>query len=440
MSQKLHQLVKPFVGTSAGSLFVEKAISPSSSVDAQQVPDEFSGTSVALQSNKSTSCNPKLFAIAVGAGAADYKDGTPYRLTFMSLPVPGHPVAVRIDYTGGTGVAQTVTTTLSEGSALLRQLLVTTSTSATTYRITAKSVTLNMDANATTNNGTIYAVDVDNSYARTSETLTSGVTGSGYASFCWRGQTLPNMSPDSISAKSGSVAWRAVDGIYAVSRNEGEFVWARANNANVQSPANSGIAGPLTTAWEPALDWSVPVIVVDNLNQNASVICKAITCYEIQPEIGSIIQDVASVSAVDMAALAVYKSACANFGAFYPADFNDWGTLWQGIKDFFAKAKPYIAKAANFIPGVGPLISTFIDGIPAQTKESRQAAMKQQRDKAERAALIEAAALKNAERVLAVGKVQGGPKRKSMVPAGKAIRSMVVTNSRNRSSSTNPFR
>jgi hypothetical protein len=152
-------------------------------------------------------------------------------------------------------------------------------------------------------------------------------------------------------------------------------------------------------------------MVVDNLNQNASVICKAITCYEIQPEIGSIIQDVVSVSAVDMASLAVYKSACANFGAFYPADFNDWGTLWQGIKDFFAKAKPFISKAANFIPGVGPLISTFIEGIPTQTKESRKANMKAQADKAERAAKIEAAALKNAERILSAGKTKGGPQK-----------------------------
>jgi len=385
------------------------------------VPDEFSGTSVALQSNKSTSCNPTLFAIKVGVLAADYKDGTPYRLTFMSLPIPGHPVAVRIDYTGGTGTPQSATTTLSEGSALLRQLLVATSTSATCYRITAKSVTLNLDATALTNSGTVYAVDVDNSYARSAEALTGGTTGSGYASFCWRGQTLQNMVPDSISAKSGAVSWRAVDGLYAVSRNEGNFEWARANNANVQSPASSGLAGPLTTAWEPALDWSVPTMVVDNLNQNASIICKAITCYEIQPEIGSIIQDVVSISAVDMAALAVYKSACANFGAFYPADFNDWGTLWQGIKDFFARAKPFISKAANFIPGVGPLISTFIDGIPAQTKESRKAAMKAQTDKAERAAKIEAAALKNAERILSAGKTKGGPQKKKIQNAGQPL-------------------
>jgi len=235
--------------------------------------------------------------------------------------------------------------------------------------------------------------------------LTAGLTGLGYSNFNWRGAQTSTYGPSTISAKAGSVSWKAVDGVYAVSRNDGHFDWARANNSNVQSPSFNALSGCLVApyAWEPCLDWSVPVVVFENINQKASVVVKAITCYEIQPELGSQIQDLASVSAVDMSAIAMYKAACGQFGCFYPADFNDWGTLWQGVKEFFSHAKAPLMSVAGMIPGVGPILSGIINQIPTQTKKSRENALKAAKEKAEREAKIEAAKLKEAEAILSRG-------------------------------------
>jgi len=396
MSQKLSGLVRSHVGTAEGARFVEKYFSPAAIIDAERVPDEFGGSSALSHSQRTLSLTASTYA------GGKVRNG--WKATFVTTPIAGAPVQCRFDYVvDGTGAAGSHTTFITEGNALLKQALAENN-SGTKYRVTAKSITAHLDANATSNQGTVYAATIGNSYRGAIGTGADTTIDLSRSSFWWKGANLEALSdPSLISTMPGAVTWDATDGIYAINHNDGGFQWARADLAYVQFISGGGtvnswnINAPM---WEPCLDWDVNCVVFDNLHADAKIVLKVITDYEIIPEVGSIYQGETHKSATDMSTLALIKGANDQFGHFYPADFNDWGTLWQSTKDFFGKAKPLLSKAANYIPGVGPVVSKVIDAIPVQSAASREAATRKLAEQAERAAMLENAAVKQAEAIL----------------------------------------
>jgi len=418
MSQKLRDLVRPHLGTTEGSRFLEKAMSPSAPIGAQRVPDTCSEPTAVMESTRTIVFNPALFGLVVGTAAGNIRTGSTVRYGMVTCPVAGIAAWAYCYFQkgDGTGLAL-VTTIISDTSPLLINCLADPN-SASLYRMTASSYTAQLDANATNNQGYMYAVDVGNSYTRITGPLTGGdITKSQWA---WKGAISASITlgvtaltqVDNMTAKAGNVNWRAVDGMYGIQRNEGNFLWHRADDCDLQAPTGAGTSGQRVAAntWEPCCDWSVGSFVADNISVDANVPIKFIRCFEMKPELGSLLQNIAEVSATDLPALNVYKTLSQQFGTHYPADFNDWGTLWQGVKNFFSSAKPLISKAAQFIPSVGPVISGMIDSIPVQTKAARESAMASNKAKAEARATIEAATLKNAQKVLSEGKLATRPK------------------------------
>jgi len=319
--------------------------------------------------------------------------------------VAGFPGLIRVIGADEAGVAIIRNYHVAEGSPQLNAGL-SSAQSGTRYRVTAKSVTVTQDANSVSNNGTMYAADVRNSYARGNTGLI-GCTSADRATYYWRGLSFASIAePTILSTMPGAVSWPASQGVYAVSRNTGAFDWARADSAYVQDPLFAGTFGGgnnADTNWEPCLDWSVPAMTFMNLSSGAQYPVKFITCYEIIPELSSIFQDNATLSATNLAALSLYKTASEQFQQFYPADFNDWGTLWNGVKSFFSSAKPLLSGAAKFIPGAGPVISSMIDLIPV-SKDQKMERARQQTEEATQRATTEAAINRNAARVLSDGK------------------------------------
>jgi len=362
----------------------------------------------------------------VGTTATDIKEGTRVQYGIITLPVFGVYGLMYMKFTKGDGSGYSIASSSIIESEPMVTSLTTADSGGTHYRITASSFTANLDATALTNCGTIHATSVGNSLVRVTGPLAGGDPAK--AQFYWKGlptwdpvPTAPSLaSVATLSTKPGYTTWRMVDGLYAVQRNQGLFEFARADQADVQTPNQPGSnAGriPIPT-WEPCLDWDCHAAIFDNIDLGATVNVKFIRCYEIIPEAGSIAQGFANASATDMPSVNMYKTLSGQFGMLYPADFNDWGTLWQGVKNFFGKAKPILSKAASFIPGVGGVVSKMIDQIPVQTAEAREKAMAELKEKAEAKAKIDAAALRNAEEVLARGKA--APRRdKVSLPASK---------------------
>lgn len=418
MSQKLRELVRPHLGTTEGSRFLEKAISPSAPIGPQRVPDSCADPTAVIESTRTVVFTPALFGLTVGTLASNIRSGTTVRYGMVTCPAAGIVCWAFCYYQKGdaSGIALSAIGLVDTSPLLVNSLA--DANSASMYRMTASSFTAQLDANATNNQGYVYAVEVGNSYTRITGPLTGG--DAMRAQYAWKGAvgaTTNNASTaltqvDNIVAKAGNVNWRAVDGMYGIQRNEGNFLWHRADDCDIQSPQGAGTAGQrfAVNNWEPCTDWTIGTFVADNIALEANVPIKFIRCFEIKPELGSILSNIAEVSATDLPALNVYKTLTAQFGAFYPADFNDWGTLWQGVKNFFSSAKPLISKAAQFIPTVGPVISGMIDAIPVQTKAARESAMATNKARAEARATIEAANLKNAQKVLSEGKLATRPK------------------------------
>lgn len=413
MSQKLRELVRPHLGTTEGSLFLEKAMSPSAPIGPQRVPDSNSDPTAVIESTRTVVFTPSLFDLVVGTAVGNIRAGTTVRYGMVTCPFAGVVCFACCYYQKGDGSGVAVQAVVLIDTTPLLVNVLADGNSATLYRMTASSYTAQLDANATNNQGYVYAVDVGNSYTRITGPLTGG---DGMKSqWAWKGAVSASTTAgatcltniNNITAKSGNVNWRAVDGMYGIQRNEGEFLWHRADDCDAQSPQGAGTAGLrlVLNNWEPCTDWTVGTFVADNIASDANVPIKFIRCFEIKPELGSLLSNIAEVSATDMPAINLYKTLSQQFGTHYPADFNDWGTLWQGVKNFFGSAKPLLSKAAQFIPTVGPVVSGMIDAIPVQTKASREAAMAKNKAKAEARATLEAAKLKDAQKTLSEGKV-----------------------------------
>jgi len=401
MSQTLGDLLRPHIKDDESTAFLEKSLSPSAALMAQQVPDDNALPSTVIHSQVSEVITPP----------AGHDPTKPWSFAIISLPVAGCPALLRkdgVNASNGTGIIEY--DELPEGSPVLNAAL-SSESAGTTYRITAKSITIDQDATATTNKGTVYAADVRNSWARSTGTLTGG-TNAAYATYHWRGLSTAYLAaPSVLSTMPGAVTWKASQGMYMISRNEGSFQWARADRAYVQTPTGAGTNGSKieSTVWEPCMDWSIPVVVFTNLDASAQYPYKLITCYEIIPELGSILQDSSSISATNLPAVVLYKTLSRKFGQFYPADFNDWGTLWENVKRVFRVTRPLIAGAASMIPGAGPLFAAAINAIPVESKEKQQAAQRKQAEDVQRSASTESAVLRVAARQLADNKTPGQP-------------------------------
>lgn len=423
--------MRPHLGTSEGALFLEKVMSPSAPIGPQRVPDANSDPTAVLESTRTLVFTPALFGLSVGLTEGQVAAGSAIRYGMITVPLAGYIAWAYAFYQKGDGSGTgLVSVNIRDTTPLLTSCL-SDDNSATLYRMTASSYTAQLDANATNNQGYVYAVDVGNSYTRITGPLTDG---DGMKSqWAWKGAigATTNASltaltkVDNITAKSGNVNWRAIDGMYGIQRNEGEFLWHRADECDIQNPLGAGTAGNRLTGrnWEPCTDWSVGVFVADNIALTANVPIKFIRCFEIKPELGSLLSNIAEVSATDIPALNLHKTLTQQFGTHYPADFNDWGTLWQGVKNFFSSAKPMLSKAAQFIPTIGPVVSGMIDAIPVQTKASREAAMAKNKARAEARATVEAANLKNAQKVLSEGKLATREKPRGNATTGGGAKS-----------------
>jgi len=373
MSQKLDSLVKQLINSDHGSDFIQKTLSPSIDVRCVRVPDEFSEPTACIDTQRIVQFSPQLFSIL----PTNILAGSRIRYGMMTIPAAGVYAVGVMRYTNSSSVASEAYINLYETDPLLSQVVAANVPSAVKYRTVASSVTTHLDATALTNSGTVYASQVNNSYVPGIELMTNGVSGKGYSSFFWRGAQFgltALIDPSYLTTRPGSISWDATDGCYAVQRNDGLFDWARADNCNLQSP---GVVGALTgvftgdTYWEPCIDQNISVVLYDNIDPSAIVVAKFIRSYEILPETGSILQGLTMRSPTDMAAMALYKTMAQQVGTLYPADFNDWGTLWQGVKNLWAKIKTPVVAGLNFVPGFGGVLSKMASAIPTQTSKEK---------------------------------------------------------------------
>jgi len=376
MSQRLDTLVKQLINSDHGSEFIEKALSPSIDVHGIRVPDEFSEPTACLDTQRMVQLSPAFFGISSSVVVT----GTRVQYAIMTVPTAGIHFIARMTYisavTGGVPTIAHVNAYAYDTDPLLSQVVAVGTSSGVKYRTVASSITAHLDATALTNCGTVYASQVNNSYVPGIEPLTNATADKGFASYYWRGATFNETGlsdPSFLTTRAGSVSWDATDGLYAVQRNDGSFNWARADNCNLQAPTATGKAGLFSpnTYWEPCIDQNITVAIFDNIDPAALVVVKSIRCYEIVPETGSILQGLAMRSPTDMAAMALYKTMVGQVGTLYPADFNDWGTLWQGIKNLWAKIKTPVVAGLNFVPGVGGVLSKMASAIPTQTSKEK---------------------------------------------------------------------
>jgi len=418
MSQRLDSLVKQLIKSDHGSEFIQKTLSPSIDVRGVRVPDEFSEPTSVLDSQRIIQVNPAFMGFDKNLPSGNV------RYSIMTLPAFGLHLVVRADFMLGAGSPAAYIKIIADTDPLLTQCVSPGNNTGVKYRTVASSITAHLDATALTNSGTIYATQVNNSYTPGIEGLTGGTTGKGYGSFYWRGSplTLLNLTdPAFITTRPGCITWDATDGIYAIQRNDGTFSWARADNCNMQSPAsNLGITGLITGApsWEPCVDQDVTVTIFDNIDPSSTVVVKSIRSYEIVPEAGSLLQGLSARSPTDMTAMALYKTMTGQVGTLYPSDFNDWGTLWQGIKNLWAKIKTPVVAGLNFVPGFGGVLSKMASAIPTQTAKEKQQAEARVKRVAQEDRMIREAQKREAQKVMK-NKGAAKPKPAARPPAQK---------------------
>jgi hypothetical protein len=344
-----------------------KYISPSADVSAQTVPDYDATPSVVLESTGTTNLQHK--SIATG------KTLESWDLVALSTVTAGVSMGIRKTnyYTDGTN--DTLEIGYSDDDPLMNQIAwyggsgpITTSTAGSRYRINAKSLTFKLDASALNNQGMFYGGSIGNSVAPTGQ-ATEGTPAISVSSWINR-QIFPTTAQ--LTNVPGSLTINARDGIYGVHRNQGTFNYYSADPAVIDYqdlPVPGNVIG-----WSPCLDWDMLVFKAHNLSPLASVHVTTHTVYEIIPEVGSILTSLVKDPMVEPQALEILRRLHIEFGQFFPSDFNDWGTLWNGAKDFFANNKDLIGTMAGAIPVAGNALSAIIKAVPTnqQTTQMKQ--------------------------------------------------------------------
>jgi len=175
--------------------------------------------------------------------------------------------------------------------------------------------------------------------------------------------------------RKGEMKDKINGGVYAITRTNGNF--AKADLALVQNPlsvnysfnqsANQSLwamqMGNYSQTFTPQ-HTSQTWVAINNLHPSCMLNCKFEANLEIVPGDNSPFLPWAHPTPLVSGMMDLYKAASFDHSLVNPASANDTGTLWQSAKDFFFKAQPFLAGAANFIPEIGPAISAGISAMP----------------------------------------------------------------------------
>jgi hypothetical protein len=296
--------------------------------------------------------------------------------------------------------------------------------SASLYRICARSITSRLIANDLTNQGSVFAASLGNSSYLSGQSSTEAAQ--PVATFT-NTQLLPTSTQ--LTAIPGSYSGKAKDGCYAIHRNAGTFKYFNADTCYAQflgsgtpgsavnplplgSVGSGQPGGDPTHPWWNCDDWDMVCVMFTGLDPKATIDITIHSVYEMIPEIGSKLTSLCRVPNMDVASMEVIKRLHHEFGQFYPADFNDWGTLWQGAKNFFADNKDLIGTLAGAVPMAGGALSAIVKAIPTESKSQRRQNAISLQQEADENALLRRAQLLNAENMFIGNSTNSGPKNR----------------------------
>lgn len=184
--------------------------------------------------------------------------------------------------------------------------------------------------------------------------------------------------------RKGEMKDKINGGAYGITRTNGEFTKCDVAilenplsvNFNFNAGANQQLwncyIGNYSQSMQPT-DTAQTWISINNLHPSCMLNLKFEANLEIIPGDDSPFLPWAHPTPLVPGMMELYKEAAFDHSLVNPASANDTGTLWQSAKDFFFKAQPYLAGAANFIPEVGPAIAAGISAVPKPKTVARRA-------------------------------------------------------------------
>jgi len=431
-------LVRPILASNTAANFFEKYVSPSATVRCESVPDADARPSVVLESTGTSAGN--------GPGTVT----TGKVLQSWSLYIVGSAYAGSTaglfsvnNYTDGTSSSGAGGVFFEPDPLMLSLVDPTLQTpvnapangSASLYRICARSITTRLIANDLTNQGSVFAASLGNSSYLSGQSSTE--FSQPIATFT-NTQLLPTSG--AITTIPGSYSGKAKDGCYAVHRNAGTFKYFNADTSYAQflgsgSPGSAinplplgsyqfgSIGGDATHPWWNCDDWDMICTLYTGLDPKATIDITVHNVYEMIPEVGSKITSLCRVPNMDVSSMEVIKRLHHEFGQFYPADFNDWGTLWQGAKNFFADNKDLIGSLAGAVPMAGGALQALVKAMPVESKTQRKQNALALQQRSDEDATLRRAQLLNAENMFMGNSTNSGPKQRR-TKAGSNVKSL----------------
>lgn len=245
---------------------------------------------------------------------------------------------------------------------------------ATKYRVAAASMTSFLDCTDLTNQGTVFAVQQANAYQHMGAGSNVSAIGGAWSTtlqlprYNWMAGDLDSVSPQVLGVRPGCISRAAKLGDYTVLRSvSGDFEWQDANPVwigDVISALSTTQSYSPYPSMTPSLDTTVGLVMYSGLDPKAKIIVRTHTCYEFMTDIGSPLQSFIRTTSEDQAAMALYKSMTKEWHGSYPSDWNDWGTIWNGVKNLWNKTRGGIATAAGLVPEIGGPLAALIRALP----------------------------------------------------------------------------
>jgi len=347
-----------------GKAYLEKYISPSAEVAWDGIPDDSTGGLVTIE---------ETGILRIGPPVATENGGL-WACNILFAPVIGNLGMTIVSQ--GQNTASNAIITKEPNFAISQSQPDRMALLGTRYRLGAASITTQLDASALNNQGTAFVMSQQNPWklqtAKTNQFLTVGPWADVVAPYyTWSCKTLGDIDSQTIMARPGTKTRPAREGDYTPLRNREEtFKWMDCEVAWLQSPTSLyELPYPLTA---PVPGWDMVIQRFEGLHPTAGLVIKYIACWEIQPDIGSPLQSFIRATPVDHAAMALAKAFVRSFDGSFPADYNDWATLWNGVKATWNAIRKPLTSAVAAIPGYGPALSAAVGMLPEAQVRGKQ--------------------------------------------------------------------
>lgn len=382
-SQTLHRQVTALDGlqglTEHGKHFLEKYISPSAEVPWNGVPDVNGAptTTIAIQQS-----------LRIPSPASD--SGKKWDLTVLYNP-RGRLLGYWRSNTAEAIPTMRQSMILAEEPifAAAHKDPVAFNQMAARYRIGYAGLTTHLDSSSITDEGTVSTVRAGcpwqiapwgDGNSPNSNSGTAPFYQWKAPNYDYRGFNINRVDQQVISSRPGSVVRQAREGTYDALRNDGRFDWAGTDGAWYNTPTSTTTPDALAADLphlHPTPDWDYLILRYENLHPYAAVILKMMVGYEFQTDLGSPLQSFMRLTPQDESAMRLVRALGGQFPGGWPADYNDWGTIWNAVKRTWNTLQPAIAGATALIPEVGPGLSALIGAMPKlSVNEQQQGARK----------------------------------------------------------------